>query len=164
MLLGSLSHHNNDLEQRTLKPSVRHSSQVLNKSCHSSQTNQCYSSTLFRKQQENPSSKKRREWKSAPACACACKGGVQGQREREKEHTHVGERARESLAPPFTCFLPPGPALCKLGSARSAVLPEVLTLVLRPFFDLPLFYFHGLFSSLSFSHHHFGLLFPILTT
>ena len=30
--------------------------------------------------------------------------------------------------------------------------------------DLPLFYFRGLFSSLSFSHCHFGLLFPILTT
>ena len=30
--------------------------------------------------------------------------------------------------------------------------------------DLPLFYFCGLFSSFSFSHRHFGLLFPILTT
>ena len=30
--------------------------------------------------------------------------------------------------------------------------------------DLPLFYFRGLFLSLSFSHHHSGLLFPILTT
>ena len=30
--------------------------------------------------------------------------------------------------------------------------------------DLPLFYFHELFPSLSFSHCHFGLLFPILTT
>ena len=30
--------------------------------------------------------------------------------------------------------------------------------------DLPLFYFHRLFPSLSFSHHHSGLLFPILTT
>ena len=30
--------------------------------------------------------------------------------------------------------------------------------------DLPLFYFRGLFPSLSFSHRHFGLLFPILTT
>ena len=30
--------------------------------------------------------------------------------------------------------------------------------------DLPLVYFGGLFHSLSFSHHHFGLLFPILTT
>ena len=28
---------------------------------------------------------------------------------------------------------------------------------------LPLFYFHGLSPSLSFSHHHSGLLFPILT-
>ena len=34
MLLGS--HHNNDLEQRTLKPLVRPSSQVLYKPCHSS--------------------------------------------------------------------------------------------------------------------------------
>ena len=30
--------------------------------------------------------------------------------------------------------------------------------------DLPLFYFSGLFPSLSFSHRHSGLLFPILTT
>ena len=30
--------------------------------------------------------------------------------------------------------------------------------------DLPLFYIHGLFPSLSFSHRHSGLLFPILTT
>ena len=30
--------------------------------------------------------------------------------------------------------------------------------------DLPLFYFHWLFPSLSFSHRHSGLLFPILTT
>ena len=30
--------------------------------------------------------------------------------------------------------------------------------------DLPLFYFRGLFLSLSFSHHRFGLLFPILPT
>ena len=31
-------------------------------------------------------------------------------------------------------------------------------------FDLLLFYFCGLFPSLSFSRHHFGLLFPILPT
>ena len=35
---------------------------------------------------------------------------------------------------------------------------------LQSSFDLPLFYFRGLFLSLSFSHCHFGLLFPILTT
>ena len=54
-----------------------------------------------------------------------------------------GGRGGKHLAPPFTCFLPPGLALCKLGSARSAVLPEFLTLVLGPFSDLPLFYFGG---------------------
>ena len=48
------------------------------------------------------------------------------------------------LAPLFIrFFLPPGPALCKLGLVRSAVLPEVLIPVLGPSFDLPLFYFHG---------------------
>ena len=59
------------------------------------------------------------------------------------------ERERESpLAPLFICFfLPPGPALCKLGLTRSAVLPEVLTPILGPSFDLPLFYFLGLFPS-----------------
>ena len=76
------------------------------------------------------------------------------------------ERERDSpLAPLFIFFfLPPGPAPCKLGLVRSAVLPEVLTPGLGPSFDLPLFYFRGLFPSLSFSHRHFGLLFPILTT
>ena len=47
----------------------------------------------------------------------------------------------------FLCFFfsSPGPAQCKLGLGRSAVLPEVLTPVLGPSFDLPLFYFRGLF-------------------
>ena len=48
-------------------PSACHSSRVLDRPCYSSKTNQCYSSILFRRQQENPSSKKRREWRSAPA-------------------------------------------------------------------------------------------------
>ena len=41
MFLGSLSHHNKDLEQRTLKPLAHHSSRVLDKPC--------YSSILFRR-------------------------------------------------------------------------------------------------------------------
>ena len=49
----------------------------------------------------------------------------EGEREREKERAHARgrESPRESaLAPPFICFFPPpGPALCKLGLARSAV-------------------------------------------
>ena len=79
---------------------------------------------------------------------------------------HSSERERErALWLHFLCFfLPPRPALCKLGLVRIAVLPEVLTRVLGPSLDLPLFYFRGLFPSLSFSHRHSGLLFPILTT
>ena len=50
----------------------------------------------------------------------------------------VGERERERaspLAPLFICcFLPPGPAPCKLGLGRSVVLPEVLILIFPPSF------------------------------
>ena len=46
----------------------------------------------------------------------------EGERERETVHARGRVRERESaLAPPFICFLPPGPAVCKLGLARSAV-------------------------------------------
>ena len=101
----------------------------------------------------------------ASACGLGVgEGGGERERERERVYTRRRDRLREHLAPPFICFLPPGPALYKLGSARSAVLPEVLTPVLGPFFDLLLFYFCGLFPSLYFNPRHFGLLFPILTT
>ena len=45
-------------------------------------------------------------------------------RERDRAHARGRESPRESaLAPPFiyVFFPPPGPALCKLGLARSAV-------------------------------------------
>ena len=87
-----LSCHSNDLERWTLKPSVHHNSRVLDKPCHSSQTSQCYSSILFRRWQENPPSKKRREWRNVPAC------GRRG----------WGVERESGLAPPFICFLPPG--------------------------------------------------------
>ena len=57
-------------------------------------------------------------------------GGVRGEGggereregEREKERTHAGERERKHFGSSFyTFFPPPGPALCKLGLARSAV-------------------------------------------
>jgi len=98
-------------------------------------------------------STQRCEEKSAP---------VRGrQRERERKRERESEHFGSSF---YILFLPPGPALCKLGLTRSAVLPEVLTPVLGPSFDLPLFYFRGLFLSSSFSHLHFGLLFSILST
>ena len=82
------------------------------------------------------------------------------------QHAGGGERERAPFGSSFYMFSPPpGPALCKLGSPEVLfVLPEVLTPVLGSSFDLPLFYFCGLFTSLSFSHCRFGLLFPILTT
>ena len=54
---------------------------------------------------------------------------------------------------------PPEPALCKLDSQEGCSLRFSLLSL-----DLPLFCFCGLLPSLSFSHHHYGLLFPILTT
>ena len=83
-----------------------------------------YSSILFRRYQENPSSRRegtsiqRREQKSAPA--------------------RGGERQRElALAPLFICFSLPGPVLCKLGQPGVLfVLAEVLTPVLGPSFVL----------------------------
>ena len=136
MFLGSLSHHNKDLEQRTLKPSARHSSWVLDKLCYSSQANQCYNSILFRRQQESEREK---------------------EREREKRaHTRRRESLRESaLAPPFLyVFTSTWACPMQIGLSQECcllfVLPEVFILVLRP--------------SLCFSHHHFGLPFPILPT
>ena len=68
---------------------------------------------------------------------------------------------KRALALLFICFSVPGPVLCKLGQPGVLfVLPEVLTLVLGPSFVL----FLRAFPSRSFSHHHFGLFFPILTT
>ena len=53
-------------------------------------------------------------------------GGRKGGRERERAHAHVRTRERESKRKRFGSsfymfFPPPGPALCKLGLARSAV-------------------------------------------
>ena len=120
---GSLSRHNKDLEQRTLKPSTRHSSWVLDKPCYSSQANQCYSSILFRRQQENP----RLEEKRVEECV-----GREGEREREKvsererererAHAHGRESERKHFGSSFYKFFPPpAPALCKLSLAGSAV-------------------------------------------
>ena len=98
---------------------------------------------------------------------------LQGVRARQSKDTKrrmpqhagwLGEREGGPLALLFMFLLPPGPALCNLGLVRRAVLPEVLTPVLGPSFDLSLFYFRGLFPSLSVSYRPFGLLFPILTT
>ena len=77
-----------------------YNSQVLNEPCYSSYTNQRYSSILFRRQQENPSSRHE---------------GTLIQRHKEKS-TPARRRERElALAPLFICLSLPGPVLCKLG-------------------------------------------------
>ena len=49
-------------------------------------------------------------------------GERESEKEREKERRRRVDEGRESsLASPFMFFPPPGPALCKLGFARSAV-------------------------------------------
>ena len=117
MFLGSLSHHNKDLEWWTLKPpwrvtafrswidrviALRSQMDHVIALRQISVTAQCYSSILFRRQQENPFSRhegtsiQRHEEKSAPARG----------RERERE---------SALAPLFICFFLPGPVLYKLG-------------------------------------------------
>ena len=89
------------------------------------------------------------------------------ERDRERERARARARAHRRESDPglwllvLCVFPPPGPSLCKLGKPGVLfVLPEILTLVLRPSFVL----FHGLSPSLSFSHRLSGLLFPILTT
>ena len=58
-------------------------------------------------------------------------GAVERETERERTCAHMGERERALwLLFLYIFFLPPGPALCKLGLGRSAVLSEVLTPVL----------------------------------
>ena len=52
-------------------------------------------------------------------------GGEERERGRERERKHFGSSF-------YVFFLPPGPALCKLGLVITAVLPEVLTPVLGP--------------------------------
>ena len=67
------------------------------------------------------------------------------QRSDEKSTAAHRRESELALAPLFICLSLPGPVLCKLGQPGVLfVLPEVLTLVLGP-----LFYFPGLFPSLS---------------
>ena len=101
--------------------------------------------------------------------------GMPTQRRKEKRVEECASlRERESpLAPLFICFsLPLGlphanwaSQECYLFYLKSSLRSSDLPLTfLGSSFDLPWFYFRGLFPSLSFSHRHSGLLFPILTT
>ena len=129
VFLGSLSRHNKDLERRTLKPSACHSSQVLDKPCYSSQANECYSSILFRRQQENPSSK--------------CEG-MPTQRfevKRMEERMGEGERERKRFGSSFHMFSSPWACPVQTGLSQECCLFYLKSSLWSS--DLLLFYFAG---------------------
>ena len=127
-------------------------SQLLDRPCYSSWTDQFYL--------ENKGKSILKVWGHAdPKDA---KRERERDREREKENTCAQERETWPFGSSFYMFFPlPGlPYVnwasqeCSLSHLRSSLRTS----------DLLLFYFHGLFPSLSFSHRHFRLLFPILPT
>ena len=123
-LLGSVSSHQKfeatDIKILSTSPLLDilcYSSRFLNRPSYSYQvsiTALCYSSVLFRKQQENISSRHE---------------GMSTQRHEEKRE------CPSPMAPLYMFFPCPGPDLCKLGQPGVLFgLPEVLTPVLRPSF------------------------------
>ena len=150
-----LSRHNKDLERRTLKPPWRVTALgswidcvitlMSQKDCvislrswkdrvialrQISVTAQCYSSILFRRQQENPSSRHEGTW---------------FQRREEKTSQHAGERERASFGSSFYVFF----SLCL--SYVNWASQECCLFYLRSSLrssDLLLFYFLGLFPCL----------------
>ena len=125
-------------------------SQVSNRLCYSSQisvTAPCYSSILFRKQQKNPSSRRegmstrRREEKRVGECASTWG--------RERDPQPFGSSFHRFFPPLGVPYVNWASQECCLFYLRSSLGSS----------DLPLFYFHGLFPSLSFRHRHSGLLF-----
>ena len=82
------------------------------------------------------------------------------------QKTRRGKRHPWPFGSSFYTLLPPDPTPLGLPYVNWAS-QECCLFYLRPSLrssDVPLLYFHGLFPSLSFSHLHSVLLFPILTT
>ena len=133
-----------------------YSSQVSNTPCYSSQRDQWYrsyySSILFRKWQENTFLRHE---------------GMPTQRHEEKKgrtHQSVGVGERDPWPFGFSFykfFLPLGLPYVKWASQECCLFYLRSSLQSS---DLTLFYFHGLFPFLSFSHRQSRLLFPVLTT
>ena len=91
-------------------------------------------------------------------------GEGETERERERERMHAGEkeRARERFGSSFYVSSSPWACPVQTGLSQESCLFYLKSSLWSS--DLLLFYFRGLFPSLSFSHRHFGLLFPILPT
>ena len=96
-----------------------------------------------------PKDLKRREWRG--------ERGREREKERERKSTRTCERERESaLAPPFIYFSSTWACPMQIGLSQECCLFYLKSSLQS--LDLLLFYFCWLFPSLSFSHHHFGLL------
>ena len=83
---------------------------------------------------------------------------------REKERMHAGEKEREKELWLLLLCVFPSTWACPMQIELSQ---ECCLFYLKSSLwssDLLLSYFYGLFPSLSFSHRHFGLRFPILPT
>ena len=104
----------------------------------------CYSSVLFRKQQGNTSLRHE---------------GMPTQKTRREERDR--EERPPALQLLFLCFFPLPLGLPYVNWAGQEYCLFYLRSSLWSLYP-PLFYFCGLFPSLSFSHHHSGLLFPML--
>ena len=133
MVPSSLSRHNKDLEQRTLKPSARHSSRCV--TALGSWTNRVVAlrqitvTALFYLEDSrrihprsmkacHPKDSKRREWRSTRG------RGRERVREGERERAHSRGREREgesTSSPPFICFSSPWACPMQIGLSRSAV-------------------------------------------
>ena len=128
-----LSHHNKDLEWRTLKPSAHHSSWILDRPCYSSQTNQCYIPFYLDNSR-----------KIHPRGMKAC-----WPKDAKRTPQHMGERERERALWLLFLYVFSSP----LGLPYvNWVSQECCLFYLRSSLrssDLPLFYFCGLFPSLS---------------
>ena len=106
------------------------------------QTDQCYSSVLLGKKKD-----------STPL---RFEGGL-------TQNTRRAEKPAAQFGSSFYMFFPLPPCLPYVNWASQEGCLFYLRCSLQSS-DLPFFYFHGLFPSLSFSHRHFGLLCPVLTT
>ena len=102
MFLGSLSRHNKDLEQRTLSPwSITALGSWTN--CVTALKQISVTAPFYLEDSRRVRESER-------------------ERERERAHAHGRESERKRFGSSFyMSFPPPGPALCKLGLARSAV-------------------------------------------
>ena len=134
MFLCSLSHHNKDLEWRTLKP-------PQHVTAFGSWTDRVIA---LRSQMDHVIALKQISVTALFYLEDSRKIHLRGVRARwskdakRRAPQSMGGRERElSLVPLFICFPLPGPVLCKLGQPGVLfVLPEVLTPVLRPSFVL----------------------------